>query len=441
VTPDYRSAPIDPVSTENLATQNLRFATVDTDDVPLFTAWLQAEVRGFHDSTVKDDGIAPRLANNAHRRVSGVWDDSGADPITPVATAASWPADLTVPGQTSIPAWAISAITVSPTHRRRGIARNLLEAELRTAASLGLAVAMLTVSEATIYSRFGFAPAAMVATWTFATQRAKWIGPKAPGRIQFVSNEQMRETDGPPLLERVRLSRPGQVQFDGGLWTRLFGVLDEKGGRDLRTVRYDDENGVPQGFAVYKLIENPSNFTTSLEVTYLIAASDDAYSGLWRYLLEIDLVDTVKAELRPIDEPVLWQIADARAARKTDEGDHLWTRILDVKAALEARSYSAQGDFLIEVSDDLGHADGMYTVVVDAVGGANVTKLDDGIPAIGKFHHLRLSVNELGALYLGGVSAVTLARAGRIVELSVGAAEALDISFRSPIVPSLNIWF
>jgi hypothetical protein len=50
-------------------------------------------------------------------------------------------------------------------------------------------------------------------------------------------------------------------------------------------------------------------------------------------------------------------------------------------------------------------------------------------------------VNELSALYLGGVSARTLLRAGRITELRPGSADAVDRSFRSPVAPWLSIWF
>jgi hypothetical protein len=39
------------------------------------------------------------------------------------------------------------------------------------------------------------------------------------------------------------------------------------------------------------------------------------------------------------------------------------------------------------------------------------------------------------------VSAVTLARAGRITELTPGSAAALDASFRSTVAPWLSIWF
>ncbi|MGF1948938.1 GNAT family N-acetyltransferase, partial [Enterococcus gallinarum] len=56
------------------------------------------------------------------RRLIGVYDRAGDQPDAPVATVDWWVSELTVsPGRT-IPLWSISAVTVAPTHRRRGIA-------------------------------------------------------------------------------------------------------------------------------------------------------------------------------------------------------------------------------------------------------------------------------------------------------------------------------
>ncbi|MFP3813618.1 GNAT family N-acetyltransferase, partial [Bacillus sp. SIMBA_005] len=77
----------------------------------------------------------------------------------PVATTNAWVTPLTIPGGGELDMWAISMVTVAATHRRRGIARSLLEGELRAAVSAGVPMAGLTVSEATIYGRYGFGSA------------------------------------------------------------------------------------------------------------------------------------------------------------------------------------------------------------------------------------------------------------------------------------------
>jgi predicted acetyltransferase len=440
VNTDFSRAPIDPQSTERLAAEGLRLGLVDTSDGTAFAAWLRAEARGFHGSHPADESLAEQLHGYADRRTTGVWDDRAADPASPVATASSWPAALTVPGGSSVTAWAISAVTVAPTHRRLGIARAMLEAELRTADGLGASVAMLTVSESTIYGRFGFAPAAMAADWRFDARRATWTGPVASGRVHFVSLEQLRD-EGPPLVERVRLAVPGQMEFSGPLWTRLLGLFgeDKDAAKHLRAVRYDDRAGVAQGFAVYRVTESPMDFSAhTLDVKYLVAATDDASAGLWRFLLEVDLVSEVTAGMRSVDEAFVWQVSDFRAVSATQR-DHLWTRILDVKTALEGRRYFRAGRTVLEVSDPLGFAATRVLLDVAEDGSASVSPFEGDVPDDAAA--VALTVNELSALYLGGVSAVTLTRAGRIRELREDSSTTLDTTFHSPVAPWLSIWF
>jgi len=451
---EFLSTPIDNESAERLAQKNLRLDLVDTADTAAFTAWIESESRGFHAARPNKKSLEIQL-RLTDRRTTGVWDATAADPESPIATVSSWPTALTLPGSASVPAWAISAVTVAPTHRRQGVARALLEAELRTASALGVPVAMLTVSEATIYSRYGFSPAAMMADWTINSSRAKWTGPEASGRVHFVSRETLR-AEGLAIVNRVRLDTPGQMEFSGHLWERLTGVVgDTEKASALRTVIYNDAAGVAQGFAIYTVSETESNFDAhTLDLNYLVAATDDAYAGLWRYLLEIDLVGKIRAPLRSVSEPIAWQISDFRAARKTRDRDHLWTRIINVKAALEARRYVVPGAFVLNVSDPLGFAEGRWLLEINSDGRARVTPLagsagepvrrtdagaEGGIADAAA--EVSLSVNELSSLYLGGVSAVTLAHAGRITAHTPGAVIMLDASFRSPVAPWLSIWF
>lgn len=434
---EYLALPIDADSTRGLAAQGLRFGLVDVEQEE-FLPWMGAVSRGFLEPHPRQAVIDARRGRPPYRRITGVWDDSLADAATPVATASSWPTELTVPGATSVTGWAISTITVSPTHRRRGIARAMLEAELRTARTLGVPLAILTASEATIYRRWGFAPAAMTASWTIDTGRARWTGPETSGRVQFVTGEQLL-LDGPAILERVRLTVPGLIEFGGHLWERLLGVGDDDAPA-LRCVRYDDADGVPQGFAVYTIPREETHSGNAIaEVRHCVAATDDAYAALWRFLFELDLVREVRAGLRPVAEPFAWQISDYRAAVKSRERDHLWVRLLDVAAALEARRYAAAGRIVLDISDPLGFTEGLWLLNIADDGSGSVTQLEDGIP--GDAAVVALGVNELDTIYLGGVSATLLARAGAITEITANAASVIDASFRSAVTPWSSIWF
>jgi predicted acetyltransferase len=444
---DFRETAIDGIAADALARYGLRFELLRPSD-DSFEPWFQAMERGFLGSRAPEETMPRRREALEHRRLSGVWDDTAADAATPIATASAWSTELTLPGHRSIPAWAISTITVAPTHRRRGIARQLMEAELRTAVQHQLPVAILTASEATIYERFGFAPAAMRADWTIDTTRATWTGPVPAGRVQFVTTEQGRDEGGLDIFRRARLQTPGEIHLEGHLWRRLFGGPGRAKPEDLRVVRYDDEEGIQQGLAIYKIAE-AGHGPATIQLEYLTSATDDAYAALWRFLVEHDLVSTIDAPLRCVDEPVRWQLSDSRAAVENAVGDHLWVRILDVKAALEARRYRAAGRFVLELDDPLGYANGSYLLDIgvsgpdasgtDASGTASVTLLDSSDP--GDAHRLAMRASTLGAAYLGGTSVTTLARAGRIREQTPGAAAAADAAFGSATAPWLSTWF
>ena len=427
--------PIDPTSTASLASTGLEFRLVDTADRADFAHWLAADVRGFLGPRMSQEALDSYIPGIADRRTTGVYDPTAAEPAVPVATVNSWQAPLTVPGARDIPAWGISSVTVAPTHRRRGIARALLESELRVAAAQGIPLAMLTVSESTIYSRFGFAPATLTTDLQIDMRRAIWTGPTPTGRVHFVAVEALRE-QVLPLIEAKRLGTPGEIATWPHLWDRTFGLAsDDATTKDkLRGIRYDDAEGVPRGFALYTVDDNDANFSKhNANVVSLVTTTDDAYAGLWSHLLELDLVTRLSVHLRSTDEPLRHQVADFRAVRDIDTRDHLWLRILDVAATLEARSYSAPLDLVVTVTDALDFAAGTYRILVEDHE-ATVTRAEAA-------PDLTLSVNELSSIYLGGFSAQTYLRAGRIEEHTPDAAALLDRTFASPVTPHLPVWF
>jgi predicted acetyltransferase len=362
----------------------------------------------------------------------------------PVATIASWLGELSVPGEAVIPSCAISAVTVSPTHRRRGIARAMLEGELRAADAAGIPVAMRTVSESPLYGRYGFAPAAPGASWQIETKRAAWIGPRPGGRVDFVTRAQVRELL-PALHERVRPGRPGEIDVPGSHWDGIAGTnpAAEKTG-EKRAVQYTEAEGGVRGAAVYAVRENHDDFTkATVTVHYLLAETDDAYAALWRFLLELDLVAEVHAGELSVDEPLLWMIADQRAAKVTVR-DHQYVRILDVVAALETRRFGAPGTLVLEVADPLGFTEGRYLLEADARGVGHVRRLADGEAADAVT--VTLGIAELSAAYLGGVSLATLAAAGRVsaAGVDVDRAEAIAAAARvlaGHAAPRLSIWY
>ncbi|WP_434315367.1 GNAT family N-acetyltransferase [Leifsonia sp. P73] len=150
MTQTHLTAPLDERSAADLAEAGLRLALVDLADTAALDAWIVADMRGFHGRRPSAEVLEEARTNFGGRRTTAVYDERVS---TPVGTVNSWVAPLTVPGGGSLDSWAISSVTVAPTHRRRGVATALLGAELRTAHALGVPAAILTVSESTIYGR------------------------------------------------------------------------------------------------------------------------------------------------------------------------------------------------------------------------------------------------------------------------------------------------
>ncbi|AZS36208.1 N-acetyltransferase Eis [Microbacterium lemovicicum] len=430
---DWKKLPLDAAAVAAASAAGFDYRLVDTSDEEAYGAAMATIRRGFLD----DEGTAEQLQaardDIRYRRFTGVYDDGSAAPATPVATVASWVTELTLPGRTVLPMWAISDVTVAATHRRRGLARTLVEGELRTAADAGLAIAGLTVSEATIYARFGFGPAAFLTDIEISSSRVTWTGPRPAGRLDYLDRDALAR-EFAALHARVRLDRPGEIEGWPGLWQRVSGVApgDEKA-KSVRGVRWTDAAGTTRGVVSYRIAVNEDDYAlNALEVDHLMAETPDAAAALWRFLLEHDLVGVVRAPRLSVDEAVRWMVSDQRAIRGIGR-DHEWLRILDVPRVLSARRYGAPGSAVIAVADPLGYAEGTWRLDVVPDGTAVVEPVDAAAD-------LALSVADLGSILLGGVRPSTLRAAGRIAG-DADAALGLELMFASPRVPHLSFWY
>lgn len=423
--------PPDAASSAMLAADGLDYSLIDPDGDG-FPPFLRSVSRGFLGEEPTPEQIESGRNSLRSRRLIGVFDRDGEQPDAPVATVDSWVSELTVsPGRTT-PLWSISAVTVAPTHRRRGIATAMLTGELRTAAAAGCAVAGLTVTEATIYGRWGFSPAAWASDVVIDTRRARWTGPVAPGRLDFLPRESLPERLT-AVHERLRVRRPGAVPGWDGRWRGIAGLTPEAtDAKKVRAVAYRDPAGVERGILVYTLAEREEYTAHELQVRVLLADGDEALAALWRFALEHDLVGRVTAELQPVAPPVQWMVSDRRAVTATLT-DHHWLRILDVPSALASRAYAGPLDLVFGVDDPLGFAHGAWRVRIDGSGEAAAHRVE-AEPDV------RMPVGSLASLLLGGVRATELATAGLVrgEALHLGA---IDGAFAAAAAPLLDIWY
>jgi predicted acetyltransferase len=342
---------------------------------------------------------------------------------------------VTVPGPAGQPCpevslGAIAAVGVHPTHRRRGILRRFMATMLDQARERGEVLVGLTASEVLIYGRFGFGPAAWQASIRVPTADATFARPVTAGAgITLISAEEAAEVL-PEIMDRARRRRAGEVSRPAEDWA--FQLADPAGRRHGASAAY---YAVTEGgFVRYRARERDATGVGEVAavavVEDLMAVDDEVAARLWRYLLDIDLIDRVDAWVA-LDDPLRWRLADRRLPATTAVNDGLWLRVLDVPAALEARRYGRGGTLVVEVlgADEPG-VTGTWVLDVD----------DDGIghcavSAARREPDLRLALPELASLYLGGVAATTLRAAGTIEEAVPGAARRANDLFASAPAP------
>ena len=350
-------------------------------------------------------------------RMHGAWSDGAI-----VGGAAAFTFNMTVPGG-DLPTAGVSVVGVYPTHRRRGVLRALMRAQLDDAYERGEPIAALWASEETIYGRFGYGLASFCGEITLAREYTAFAEPYEPaGTLRFLEPPQALELL-PPVFERIRLDWPGMFSRNR-LWWEHREIDDPEDRRDgagpKRWIAYE-RDGEIEGYAVYRHKPGWEQGSTVAELRVLeaLGVSPEAMRDLWAYLLAVDWIATVKAWLLPPDHPLFLLLGTPRRMRYR-MGDALWVRLVDVRAALSGRRYADDGAIVFEVVDEFcSWNEGCWRLE------GGVAQRTDAEP------DLRLPVQSLGSALLGGIPFASLHRAGRVDELTDGAVARADRLFRS----------
>jgi predicted acetyltransferase len=347
-----------------------------------------------------------------------------------VGTGRLYSLELTMPGGRLLPTAAVSWIAVLPTHRRRGILTAIKRTQLDDAAERGESLAILYASESGIYRQFGYGVSTSSMSVGIERRYSAFLEPVPAGRVRLVDEDGARKLF-PEIFDRARRVQPGAVQRVDGWWPGEFfwREPDEKGTRFYCVCESPD--GSLDGYAAYRFEASwDTDANGTLQVTDLVTVSPAARAVLWRYLLDVDLVDTIRAWVVPIDEPLRWLLAESRRMRVTRLGDSLWVRVLDAPAALSSRTYAASGRVVFDVVDPIrpdGAAAGRFTLEGGPDGAVARRTRDEP--------DLTLDVAALGSILLGGVRASTLARAGFVDERTPGSLAVADAMFAVEPLP------
>lgn len=393
----------------------LEIRTVTNDEIP---AYREAGLAVFGADPEVEAGIS---GPDQHRALIGPGQAWGAfDRGVVVGTAATFDLTISLPGGGSLPMAGLTMVTVRPTHRRRGILRELMRLHFDDARARNFAISGLWASDVPIYPRFGYGLASYCDSVEIPNASRMVMKDREYDTLEPIDEARAR-TVLPGVYAKAIANRPGALHRSEVWWRerRFLETPWARGGASRRRHVLALRGTEVVGYLVYR---QRGKFTDGLpdgklEINELLAVDPRAEATLWRFALNVDLFPTVTWWNSPADSALPWLVDDMRRI-KSRRGDGLWLRIEDVPATLNARRYSHDGTLKFIVGRD------RYELVVED--GRGHCKPTTDTP------QLAFEQTTLCTLFLGTATATQLARA----ELVQGRPDAMllaDQMFASPV--------
>jgi predicted acetyltransferase len=347
-----------------------------------------------------------------------------------VGTAAAYSLRFTVPGG-EVDGAGVTMVGVLPSHRRRGVMRRMMTSQLRDVRERGERIATLWASEDTIYGRFGYGAASVQGFLDIPRHRSQLVDDSPiSGNVRMVEKDEALKTF-PLVYDRVREQTPGMFRRSEPWWRHriLRNPSRDEGGPFFKAVLEHD--GSPAAYAIYQVNQKWERGVSrgSVELREVMATTPRAQRDIWKFVFGIDLVESIRSEgfFLPADHPLQLMLAQPRyLGFQLLHG--LWVRVIDVKEALEARTYGSDGTISLQVRDPLfDDNDGTWRIEVSG-GGATATKVSGDAD-------VALGISELGSLYLGGYSFRQMAAADRMEVPDRAVLARADALFRTEATP------
>lgn len=413
------------------------YTLAELDDVADRDAIIELDQWGFAFEFTPED-MPHRVWTLEPGRSVGVWRQSGQERRL-AAVHSSFAFRLQLPGGTYIPASGLTWVAVHPGERRRGLARAMLHAHLRRSIERGEVVSVLNAAESGIYGRYGYGIATHRASVTLgrgATLRD--VAGSEDLHVEFATLDGALHSE---VVEAVHgaVVRPGWIPRDTPA-LRAEHVVDwpsaRRGAERRRIAIVRDTDGRPRAYGIFRrkgtwADEGQPDGTVRMHDA---AALDGAAArALWGALSDMDLMSSVEVGNLAPDDALLGLLTELRGT-KLRVHDDVWLRLLDLPAALQARSYQAPVDAVLEVSDALVTSNAGRWQLRGRGSNVEVTRTE--APA-----DVAIDVADLAAAYLGGTTLGALAAAGRATELVPGTLLPLSAAFGWPLAPATGWGF
>ena len=404
---------------------SITFRPITDEEYPAFA---RALVEGFSDDVPDDDFVDLIRATLPPERTLAAFEG---DEI--VGTFGGYDLDLTIPGG-HLGMEGTTVVTVFPTHRRMGLMKEMMTRHLESSVANGYAIAGLWASASNIYGRYGYGIASYADTVTMQSRDIRFRDGTDIDRVRRISVEDAHEVL-PPVFDCIVIETPGMIARSAQWWKA--DVLHDaewtkRGKTSKRVVVHDGPDG-PDGYAIYRQKGDETDdghANGTVHIVEITAATERAHTALWSYLTNVDGCPNVRSWNTRVDDPLAMKLMEPRRIKIESRFDALWILILDVVAALEARSYEQDGALRFTIADSFrSDVAGSYELIIDNGVGSCARIEGDS--------ELALDIDVLGALYLGGAGAPSYAAADRIR----GAGDAVDrlnSMFRTARTPWCN---
>ena len=319
--------------------------------------------------------------------------------------------DMTLPGGARVPVAGVAYITTAPTHRRRGIQRNIMKRIHDDARERGDVASILWASQSSLYPRYGYGNSMPANEWhidlrhTAYEHAPEWSG-------HYVKTER---DEAIPLMtcayERTREHRAGMISRTHKRW--LYEIHPEKTKDEFFVIYVEGNDAL--AYARYTIEKDPHDeFKGTMHVVEAVATTDAAHAAIWRYLFDQELVDQLKAHARPVDDPLVWMLAEPRRLRRSIN-DAIWMKLLDIPAMIEGRTYPVEDSLTLQVFDAETKQGTTLTIETGPEGGR--CKDSNATP------DLVMNEAELAAIFMGAVECSMLSNVG-LIDLSARTPDA-----------------
>lgn len=334
-------------------------------------------------------------------------------------------------GGRSVPMLGIAGVAVAPEARGRGLARRLMQATLREAASArsdgAAAISCLYPSTPALYRQVGYELAGHRFFTTMPVGRID-VRERGGGEIRPLTDEDDAA---------VRACYAGfAAAFEGTLdrgaycWSRVresrgtryagFGVTSASGGLD--------------GYVYFSQERNPRTGYHDVMISDLAFVTADAGRRLLSFLADF----ATTAESAVFFGGPMHPLVSLMASRhySVEKRDYWMVRVLDVARAISARGFPAgvRSEVAIDIADDLITENTGTWMIRVADGRASATRSPASSDA------LRCDIGAIAPLYSGLYTVRQLALLGR-VQGSPAAIAAADATFRGAGTPWMSDMF